>query len=240
MQPKGNVLILGAREGTENMGEAIAKHMEEYWWNVRTHDCYFGGAQKGSQEHPYQVPLWENYYYDMGALVITLGRTVVEKFTEGDREDVIDEVLRACLTLPLHAAREYIRQRGERGGRVVFVGSYAFDHAITYGTAYCAAKAGLDMAARSLAWDYSKQGFSFFTVHPYHVPGTPMWEFVQSRVMETRGWTREEADEYAMQNLRQPSPLSTSEIAMVVQWLLESPAARWLSGAGVPLYGGTR
>lgn len=226
------VVVLGANKADPpNMGREIADYLDDRSWEVWTHDCLF--------DNGYQVPTWERFYTQMDALVVTLGRTMVQPFHEAD-DQALEDVIRACLTLPMLAAQQYIMQRQGRGGRVVFIGSYAFDHPITNGAAYCAAKAGLDMLARTLAWDYSSEGYSFFTVHPYHVPGTPMWEYVQRRVCETRGWTRQQADDYAMQNLKQPNPLSPVEIAEVVQWLLESPAAAWLSGAGLPLYGGTR
>lgn len=219
-------IVLGAREG--NMGEAIGLHLSgDLGWEVTLNDCW------DKNEARYEVPNLE--WSEADAVVITLGRTTVTPFGQVTPTELADTI-RACLTLPLLCAQEYMEWTN--WGKVVFIGSYAHDHPITYGTPYCAAKAGLAMAVQTLAWEAPE--FHWHIVHPYHVPGTPMWEWVQSRVMRTRDWTREEADDYARKDLKQPAMLTPLEIAQVVGFLLTNEAAPWLSGQGLNMYGGTR
>lgn len=230
-------VVLGSRPGSGNIGEAIARRLEEdQKWLVQEDDCARSDGGDGIYYAPPPVvaPCW-----DADALVVTLGLSMVEEFHKAPF-GIISDVLEACLELPLQCAQRYIQNRGERGGKVVFIGSYAHDHPITMGTAYCAAKAGLAAATKNLAWDYGKDGYQFHIVHPYHTPGTPMWEAVQSEVVANRGMTREEAEAYAAKDLRFDSHLTPRDIGSIVHMLLTTHAARWMSGAGVNLYGGVR
>lgn len=228
-------IVLGARRGSGNIGEAISDTLQICGWRVWESDCQ-APAAPGHEE--YNVPPLEAQA-DAEALVVTLGRSMVEPFHEASEAD-IEDVIRACLVLPLLAAKEYLTVRGYKGGTVVFIGSYAHDHPITLGTAYCAAKAGLAQATRTLAWDYTDKGYRFHIVHPYHTPGTPMWEEVQSQVVAKRGMTREEAEEYARKDLRMPEMLSPRDIGEMVAWLVDSKEGEWLSGQGLNMYGGVR
>jgi NAD(P)-dependent dehydrogenase (short-subunit alcohol dehydrogenase family) len=192
---------------------------------------------------------------DPDALIITLGKTAKTHFAEINDWDV-GQMIKANLVLPLEAARRFVQaceQPGVAGARlrgdrlenprtrwIIFTGSYAHDHPFTNGTLYCAAKAGLNMAARTLAWELTDRGYRVACVNPHHVPGTPMWSEVERGVMESKGWTKEQADEYAHRDLKMPRHLSPEDIAWMVHTLLTVPAAEWLSGAGLDLYGGTR
>jgi NAD(P)-dependent dehydrogenase (short-subunit alcohol dehydrogenase family) len=111
---------------------------------------------------------------------------------------------------------------------------------IPTGTLYCAAKAGLAMAARTLGWELTDRGYRIHIVHPYHVPGTPMWAEVERGVMESKNWTKEQADAYARKDLKMPEELAPQDIAKVVHALLTVSALQWLSGQGLNLYGGSR
>lgn len=248
-------IVLGAAEGTGNIGEEVVKGLRDLGWKADGDACQrVGGVPKYGQNIYYDAPPVEQFErgnYD--ACVITLGTTYKDHFADVS-EDNLKRVLRGCLELPLIAARRYVeasqRVDEEDGDEardvkfdpryIVFIGSYAHDHPFTNGTAYCAAKAGLDMAARTLGWELTDRGFRIFIVHPWHVKGTPMWAEVEKGVMESKGWTKEQADAYADRDLKMPLNLHASEVADVVCALLNDPALGWLSGSAVELRGGTR
>lgn len=225
-------LVLGARKnGVENIGSAIVKHLDTLGWTVEDHDCSTNWRDQ------YDVPSRVDWN-GADALVITLGRTAIEPFTEIEPE-TIQDVINACLTLPLLCVRRWMQNR-THGGKVILIGSYAHRHPFSNGTAYCAAKAGLDMAGKTLGWELTDQGVFTYVVHPYHVEGTPMWEGVQEGVQATKGMTREEADEYAKKDLKMNHLMKPDEVAQIVAMLLNTRAAAWMSGSNVELYGGTR
>jgi NAD(P)-dependent dehydrogenase (short-subunit alcohol dehydrogenase family) len=183
--------------------------------------------------------------FDADALIITLGKTAKTHFADIPDYD-IRHMINANLVLPLEAARRFVQVTKSTTGRrgvtraIIFIGSYAHEHPFTNGTLYCAAKAGLAMAARTLGWELTDRGYRIHIVHPYHVPGTPMWQEVERGVMESKGWTKEQADEYARKDLKMPGELTPGEVAKVVSALLSQPAFAWLSGQGLNLYGGSR
>lgn len=262
-------IVLGARRGSGNIGNAIVEALVGQRWDVIADDCRVGDGTRPpggnlpddetAERHGYaptdkgrysrfEVPSFDWFKrHDADALVVTLGSTYKDPFWEVEQH-VMDRVLRASLLMPLEAARRYVQSGGERqdwqappGERyIIFIGSYAWRHPFTNGTAYCAAKAGLDAAASTLGWELTDKGYRVHVVHPHHVPGTPMWQEVERGVMESKGWTREQAMEYAARDLKMPDHLTPGEVADVVRILLEEPSMSWLSGTRIELNGGTR
>jgi NAD(P)-dependent dehydrogenase (short-subunit alcohol dehydrogenase family) len=224
--------VLGAKLGSGNIGDAIAQRLEAMAMDVYAEDC---AAVTGG----YGIPILTA---NTEALVVTLGATEVKPFWE-IQDTEIQNIINACLTLPLLAAREFVRARDERGGRIILTGSYAWRHPFSGGAAYCAAKAGLDMAGRTLGWELTGMGYRVFVIHPYHVEGTPMWERVQAGVMATKGMSREQADAYARRELLMDRPLSPNDIAKLVAKLCQADdddPLMWMSGSHFELFGGTR
>jgi NAD(P)-dependent dehydrogenase (short-subunit alcohol dehydrogenase family) len=219
-----------------NIGDHIQATLVQNGWKVSSSHCH-------DKDGEYRIPMMA--YDRADALVVSLGYTASVPWLEGPNGDVqeedIDDVIRACLTLPLMAAKLYVQERHEYGdGKVVFIGSYAHDHVLSDSVAYCAAKAGLAQATRALAWDLTPAGFQFHIVHPYHVPDTPMGAAVVGNMMVQRGMTAGQAEEYQRKDLLLEDHLKPEEVASVVHWLLEAPVAKWLGGQGINLYGGTR
>lgn len=270
---------LGAREGSNNIGEAVAEAFLERWWRVTYDDAADNDGSRPpggnlpndevAREHGYNVtdkgryqsfstPAYDTFRReDPDALIITLGRTYKDHFAEV-RDYEIHNVIKANLIMPLEAARRYVQacedeaaerhrvakeagsvESYERRRHIVFVGSYAHNHPFTNGTLYCASKAGLDMAARTLAWELTDRGYRIHIVHPYHVQGTPMWEQVEQDVMRSKGMTWEEADAYNRKDLKMPDLLTAGEVAEVIVNLVRNPEMDWVTGP-IELYGGSR
>jgi NAD(P)-dependent dehydrogenase (short-subunit alcohol dehydrogenase family) len=267
------VYVLGAREGSGNIGEAIANRMFDEGWNVTGDDGAQhpddGSRPRGgnmpnddvARRHGYNITEHGRYQRfeapavqtfqqaDPDALVVSMGRTSKDHFTEIPDWD-IRHLITANLILPLEAARRFVQAtdaglnqpQGELKDprHIIFIGSYGYEHPFTAGTSYCAAKAGLDMAARTLGWELTNRGYRVHIIHPWHVEDSPMWDKTQELVGEARGWTREEADDYAFREERMPRRLSTRDIAEVAHALLTVPAFEWMSGQSVKMYGGVR
>lgn len=223
-------IVLGANPDGGNIGSVTASLMLNEGWDVESHDCYV--PAKKCFDVPHELD-----FVSADALIVSLGATVMHDFNQVTSEQ-IERVINACLTLPIQCANEYVAERG-RSGKIIFIGSYAHRHPFNSGTAYCAAKAGLDMATKTIAWETTDLGFRTYCIHPYHVPGTPMWEKVQENVMANKGMTREEADEYALKDAKMPL-LSACEVAETVMMLLDNRAMNWASGSSIELFGGTR
>jgi NAD(P)-dependent dehydrogenase (short-subunit alcohol dehydrogenase family) len=267
--------VLGARPGSNNIGDAVSKWFWGHDWGVIQDDAVAADAPDpdtrprgvNADEPVRRGPLgyggangWERYEApsvqdfekaDASALVITLGRTYKDRFTEVP-DYLIEQMIRANLILPLEAARRFVQAReklkasnlelvwdDDETAKIIFVGSYAHNHPFTNGTLYCAAKAGLNMAARTLGWELTNLGYRVHVVHPYHVNGTPMWAQVEEDVMRSKGMTWEEADAYNRKDLKMPDLLTPQEVANVIGTLVTNRSMDWVTGP-VELYGGSR
>lgn len=229
----GNEATQKFNDEKKNIGDAIRRELSlEADWSVYGHTCEVGPGE-------YDVPALGEKWAMADALVVSLGMTDISPFSTAPREK-IEGVIRACLTLPLLCAQQYVYRREGRGGHIVFIGSYAHRHPFSNGAMYCAAKAGIEMATKTLAWDLTPQGFIVNCVHPYHVSDTPMWEGVQAGVMKTKGMTREEADRYAEKDMRTSRLSNGEDVAVAVRETLESESAYFRSGSSIELFGGTR
>lgn len=240
---KGKAIVLGTSPETgvgkvkrHNIGDSVKSELLGHGWSVCASTCE---TSIGSRK--FDVPDLGRNWQDSEALVVSLGMTDITPFDDVE-PDRIQAVIDACLTLPLKVVNKYVRGRnifGE-GGHIILIGSYAHRHPFSNGTMYCAAKAGIEMAGKTLAWDLTPYGYKVNVVHPYHVAGTPMWENVQDGVMATKNMTREEADRYAEKDLRTTRLSNGRDVAAAVRELLESEVGYFKSGDSVELFGGTR
>lgn len=228
------VLILGGRPG--NIGDAIYQQLEERH-EVTNNDCLTRAG--------YQVP--DQRWFDTVEpehLICTLGAMHIEPFTTVS-ESHIYKVIYGSLLMPLIAARRFIETvqtgpyDGDSPNKIIFIGSYAHDHALSNSAAYCAAKAGLNAAVKELAWELTPQNFLVHVINPYHVPDTPMGKDVfQSMIMN--GMTAVQAKQKQDENLKMPGHLTALEIAEMVELVLGCSAMDWTAGTPINMYGGTR
>lgn len=229
-----HAIVLGAREGSGNIGEAVCNviNMETSSWLAEPEDCSMGGGV-------FLVPPAR----DLGpfdALVVSLGRSLIEPITGTDEPD-LEDVIHANLIMPMIAAARYVGWRqsaGEPGGTVIFIGSYAHDHVLSNSAAYCAAKAGLNHLARCLAWDHGAE-VAFHVVNPYHVEGTPMEEYVIDAIRKTKLLSEDEARAYQRKDLRRAA-LGAEDVARVVVRLLTDDVWADTNGQSIDMYAGVR
>jgi NAD(P)-dependent dehydrogenase (short-subunit alcohol dehydrogenase family) len=91
---------------------------------------------------------------------------------------------------------------------------------------YCASKAALEMAVRVASREYAPRGWRINAVAPGKVEDTPMTEYVDERVLELRGWTKEFAEEYERQSTPLGRKVTKAEVAEVIQQVLLGPKAQ--------------
>lgn len=228
-------LVVGAAAG--NIGMAIEDQLASY---VPTDGININGPQ-----HGLTVEDLATYRY----LVISCGSTDINPLHEqGDL--TLRRVIDACLTTPLDIIANWIIARIPFSGTdwhsskeesvCIVIGSYAQDHVLSNSTAYCAAKAGINAAIKSLAWDYTAKGFRFHCLNPHSVEDTPMTGKVVEQIAEQKGMNTDEAMAYWKRTLLLPNRLTRQEIAQTVHWLLLDAPTPHLSGTSIELYGGER
>jgi NAD(P)-dependent dehydrogenase (short-subunit alcohol dehydrogenase family) len=119
---------------------------------------------------------------------------------------------------------------------VVAVSSDAAVRPMRTSMAYCASKAGLDMAVKCAARELGPRGWRINAVSPGMTADTCMTEYVDDTVPGLRGWTREEAAAYEKSQEVVPGRIDPFDIAEVVVNVLYGP--QHLNGAIVTINGG--
>jgi NAD(P)-dependent dehydrogenase (short-subunit alcohol dehydrogenase family) len=131
---------------------------------------------------------------------------------------------------------KYMAQAGIINASLVAISSDAASRPMRTSIAYCASKAALDMAVRVGARERAAEGWRVNAVSPGKVQDTAMTDYVDQRVQDLRGWTKEQAEQIEQAS----SPLGRSvygvEVSEVVWSVLNGPVS--MTGQIVQVNGG--
>ncbi len=107
---------------------------------------------------------------------------------------------------------------------------------MTDSCAYNASKGAAHIMTLQMARELTrKYDISVIGVSPNKLSGTKMSDYIDSQVMASRGWTREQAVEYQLQGLLWKKETPCAALAQFMCDTLSRPGvARWLSGCVIP------
>jgi NAD(P)-dependent dehydrogenase (short-subunit alcohol dehydrogenase family) len=125
-----------------------------------------------------------------------------------------------------------------KGAGVFNIISDAAWRPMRHSLAYNCSKAALDMATKQMARELTKPyDISIVGIRPGKMAGTGMSNYIDQKVQETRGWTKEEADEYFKTNSVTGREIDPINIARMILNIVQSGLYRNMSGACVDLVG---
>ena len=148
--------------------------------------------------------------------------------SEADYDWCMDTCLKGAFFMMKEALRFMVP---EKAGVIVNIASDSGMHGEPGAAVYSAAKAGLIMAARSLAIDHGPDGVRIVNVCPGIIE-TPMLHRAIEEADDPAVYAGWQADGYPLGRVGQPG-----EVASVVAFLASDEAA-FISGASVPVDGG--
>jgi NAD(P)-dependent dehydrogenase (short-subunit alcohol dehydrogenase family) len=151
-------------------------------------------------------------------------------------EASVEEVLNVNLTGFIRCIDAMKSHQGSDNPSVVAITSDAAWRPMRTSIAYCSSKAGLEMAVRVASRELAPQGWRVNAVAPGKVGETAMTDYVDGRVLELRGWTKERGEEYERNSSALGRNVTKEEVAQTVWQVLVGPLA--LTGETVAVNGG--
>jgi len=117
-------------------------------------------------------------------------------------------------------------------GTVVNIVSNAAHMPMTCSLAYNASKGAALIMTKQLARELTKKhGITVFSVSPNKLRGTKMSESIDEQVVQTRGWTKEYAQQYQLNGLLTGEETPVEAVAEFIAFLLSSKERhKYLSG----------
>lgn len=156
----------------------------------------------------------------------------LENFTEQEWDHVMDVnakgifmMTKACL--PLLIASK---------GTVVNIVSNAAHMPMTCSLAYNASKGAAHIMTLQLARELTrKHGITVFGIAPNKLAGTRMSNHIDEQVVQTRGWTKEQAVKYQLNGLLTGEETPPARVAEFITFLLQDKARhKYLTGCVLP------
>lgn len=154
-----------------------------------------------------------------------------------DAGDVIDVNLIGFIRLMDAVMDPEVFPEAWRDGlTVIAVSSDAASRPMRTSMAYCASKAGLDMAIRVAARELAGHGIRVLGIAPGMTMGTKMTQYIDRTVPALRGWTQQQAVDYEIQQEVTPGRIHPVEIATTIL-MMEAGPRHW-TGDIVTVNGG--
>ena len=224
------VVVLGARPG--NIGGTIADRLssEDYKEVIAIDRDYVDLANVSDLD----------LYKDTDILIMCQGTTHID-WIENQTPEQMGRQLGDSLFSHIRQTNAFVRAtiNAPYKKSIIYIGSMAYRNILNGSSVYCAAKAGLNMFARCMAWELAPKGYDVYILHPGNVQNTPMAEFTKKELCRYRGLTPLEAELYWNTGNPRITVLSAGDIATIVSEICDNKMT-YAAGNPIDLTGGQR
>lgn len=226
--PNKSVALFGWEKG--NIGEGIRQVLEADDHDVSCFPFYIHDI---NDVFPHDFKIYDT-------IIFNCGYTHLD-WIEDQPFDEIDRVLDSCLRGQMQTTKQFVNETIDTHSikTIIYIGSMAHNHVLNASAPYCAAKAGLQMFAKCMAYELAPKGYRVYCINPSNVQDAPMSEATIQGLERFRGLSRKEAEAYWGAECPMGTFLTMHEIGEVCAFLL-TPSARYLSGTEINLAGGQR
>lgn len=154
----------------------------------------------------------------------------VEKLQEEDWDRVMDTNAKSIWLTAKHVATKM------QGGTILNIVSNASHVPMTTSAAYNASKGAAAILTKQLNRELKKtHDITVFAISPNKLKNTKMSEYIDARVCELRGWTREQAKQYQIASLASGEETDPKTLAEFIAFLLSTKERhKYLAGCDIP------
>lgn len=154
----------------------------------------------------------------------------IEAVTSREWDEVMDTNAKAIFT----TTQTYLSALRVAEGTVLNIVSNASHMPMRCSAAYNASKGAAAILTRQMARELAP-AVTVFAVSPNKLAGTGMSEDIDQQVMETRGWTREDARAYQLSGLLTGEETPPERVAEFIGFLLSTKERhKYLTGCDIP------
>lgn len=156
----------------------------------------------------------------------------LEKVTDDDWDKVMDVNAKGIFKMTQALLPKLIESKGT----VVNIVSNAAHMPMTCSLAYNASKGAAHIMTLQLARELTRRfGITVFGIAPNKLAGTGMSDDIDNQVVETRGWSKEEAQRYQLQSLLAGEETDPKALAGLLAYLLRTKDNhKYLTGCILP------
>lgn len=130
---------------------------------------------------------------------------------------------------------DWLVANNNAAANVIFITSQTYRVPQRTTSLYCASKAALTQLMKTAARELAPKGWVINAIAPGKIIDTEMSQLTDDQVLELRGWTIADADEYAKKLIPAGRYTYCGEVADAVQWLLGAPT--YINGAVIEMMG---
>lgn len=233
MRSSAKVWIIG---GTSGIGAAVEEEHDKRY----THETLVTGEEVDVREIE-QLKGFIQKHPEIRHVVFSAGINrlswIGSSEATRDNPGVIDTNLMGFINTIDALAWSQVEIHGNLGVmNVVAVSSDAASRPMRTSMAYCASKAGLDMAVRVAARELGPKGWRVNAVSPGMTAPTGMSKYIDERVPKIRGWSERQTQDYERSQEVVQGRISPQEVAEVICDVLHGPPH--LNGSIVTINGG--
>ena len=219
-----NILITGSGKG---LGLALSKEFEN-----RGHNVFGFDLQNGDDV---RRPDLSDLPEEIDVLINNAGVNIInwlEDFIEGEWDMVMDTNAKGIYMMSKACLPMLIKSKGT----IVNIVSNAAHMPMTCSLAYNASKGAAHIMTLQLARELTKKyGITVFGVAPNKMSGTGMSDSIDDQVVDTRGWTKEYAQEYQLNGLLTGEETPPELLAEFMAHLLQDKKHhKFLTGCVLP------
>ena len=131
---------------------------------------------------------------------------------------------------------DYLVGENHPPARVLNVASQTYRIPQRCTSLYCASKAAIVQMTKVMARELAPSGWVVNAIAPGKMVDTNMARLTDEQVLELRGWTKEQADAYALTNIPMGRFTTTAEVSKAMLAIFELPA--YINGSIIDMTGG--
>lgn len=220
---KKTAIVTGAASG---LGAAIADQLEDNRMNVVRFDLAYGDDVL-KPELIFPVP------ERVDILVNCAGVNKIG-WLDSVKDEDWDQVMNVNAKGIFKMTQVFADDLRATHGTVLNIVSNAAHMPMRCSSAYNASKGAALILTKQLARELAPD-VTVFSVSPNKLGGTGMSDDIDRQVMETRGWTKEEAREYQLKSLLTGEETPVGAVAEFIGWLLSTKERhKYLTGCDIP------